>query len=56
MEQRGVVFDSDILKLRDNNLSMYLFDPEGNKIEITQVGTDSPHYMFEKEFSRLNRI
>src|SRR5258708_31671562 len=44
MEQRGVVFDSDILKLRDNNLSMYLFDPEGNKIEITQVGTDSPHY------------
>ena len=34
MEKSGVVFSSDILKLRDNNLSMYLFDPEGNKIEI----------------------
>lgn len=47
MEKRGVVFDSDIMKLRDNNLTAYLFDPEKNKIEIVQTCLDSPHHKFE---------
>jgi lactoylglutathione lyase len=46
---KGVVFDSEILQMRDNNLAMYLFDPEKNKIEIVQTGTDSPQYAFQKE-------
>ena len=47
-EERGVVFDSEILKLRDNNLTIFLFDPEGNKLEIVQTQSDSPHKIFEK--------
>lgn len=46
-EARGVVFDSEILKLRDNNLTLFLFDPEGNKLEIVQTAEDSPHKQFE---------
>lgn len=46
-ESRGVIFDSEILKLRDNNLTLFLFDPEGNKLEIVETSKDSPHYMFE---------
>lgn len=48
MEERGVVFDSEILKLRDNNYTAYLFDPEKNKIEIMQIQSDSPHFEFER--------
>lgn len=47
MEGRGVVFDSEILSMKDHNLSAYLFDPEGNKIELVEVGSDSPHIKFE---------
>jgi lactoylglutathione lyase len=46
-EKRGVVFDSEILKLRDNNLTVFLFDPDGNKLEIVQTQPDSPHKKFE---------
>ncbi len=46
-EQRGVVFDSEILKLRDNNLTAFLFDLEGNKLEIVEVSPDSPHQKFQ---------
>lgn len=46
-ENREVVFDSEILKLRDNNLTVFLFDPEGNKLEIVQIQPDSPHENFE---------
>lgn len=46
LEEKGVIFDSEILKLRDNNLTMFLFDPEGNKIEIVETSDDSPHYKF----------
>lgn len=45
---KGVNFDSPILEMRDNNLAMYLFDPEGNKIEIVETGKDSPQYLFQK--------
>ncbi len=48
MEQRGVVFDSEILDTRDGNINVWLFDPEGNKLEIVQTSPDSPHYKFEK--------
>lgn len=48
LEQRGVVFDSDVLLMRDNNLAAYLFDPEGNKIELVQIMGDSPQYRFEQ--------
>ena len=51
MEQRGVVFDSEILKLRDNNLTVFFFDPEGNKLEMVQTQPDSPHYQFEKSIN-----
>ena len=47
MEGRGVVFDSEILSMKDHNLSAYLFDPEGNKIELVEVGPNSPHQEFE---------
>jgi len=47
MEANGVVFDSEILKLRDNNLTTFLFDPEGNKLEIVETSTESPHAKFE---------
>lgn len=48
MEERGVKFDSEILKLRDNNFTAYLFDPDGNKLELVQLTPDSPHYKFEE--------
>jgi lactoylglutathione lyase len=48
-ENRGVVFDSEILFLRDKNYTAYLFDPDGNKLEIVQVTSDSPHSKFEVE-------
>jgi len=48
MEERGVKFDSDILDTRDHNKNVWLFDPEGNKLEIVQSLPDSPHYEFEK--------
>lgn len=48
LEQRGVVFDSEILKMKDKNLAAYLFDPDGNKIEIVQIQKESPHFEFEK--------
>jgi lactoylglutathione lyase len=48
IEGRGVVFDSEILKLRDNNLTAFLFDPEGNKLEIVQTQPNSPHKKFEE--------
>ncbi len=48
MEERGVKFDSDILKLRDNNLTVFLYDPEGNKLEIVQTQPNSPHRKFEE--------
>src|SRR3989344_4165094 len=37
MEKRGVVFDSDILDTRDHNKNVWLYDPEGNKLEIVQT-------------------
>src|SRR3989344_2366246 len=48
MEQKGVVFDSEILDTRDNNKNVWLFDPEGNKLELVKTYPDSPHYKFEK--------
>ena len=48
MEERGVIFDSEILDTRDGNKNVWLFDPEGNKLEIVQTLPDSPHYKFEK--------
>lgn len=48
MEKRGIVFDSEILKLRDYNLTVFLFDPEGNKLEIVETQPNSPHKNFEK--------
>ncbi|KKQ26132.1 MAG: Glyoxalase/bleomycin resistance protein/dioxygenase [Candidatus Woesebacteria bacterium GW2011_GWA1_37_8] len=47
-EKRGVVFDSDILDTRDHNKYVWLFDPEGNKLEIVQTMPDSPHKKFEE--------
>ena len=47
MEERGVIFDSETLKLKDNNLTIYLFDPDGNKLEMTEVKPESPHARFE---------
>lgn len=33
--------------IRDNNFSAYLFDPDGNKIEIVQIQPYSPQRKFE---------
>lgn len=49
MEARGVVFDSEIMLMRDKNQAAYLFDPEGNKLEIVQVMPESANFMFEKK-------
>lgn len=49
--KNGVVFESEILNMRDNNLAMYLFDPEKNKIEIVQTGIKSPQFEFQKNIS-----
>ena len=46
-EKRGVVFDSDILDTRDHNKNVWLFDPEGNKLEIVETKSTSPHKKFE---------
>lgn len=48
MEGRGVIFDSEILDTRDRNINVWLYDPEGNKLEIVQTGLYSPHKKFEK--------
>jgi catechol 2,3-dioxygenase-like lactoylglutathione lyase family enzyme len=53
LETRGVMFDSDIMQMKDKNMAAYLFDPEGNKIELVQTMQDSPHYKFEK--TNLNK-
>lgn len=47
LETRGVKFDSEIMLMKDKNLAAYLFDPEGNKIEMVQTGEESPQYKFE---------
>jgi lactoylglutathione lyase len=47
LEEKGVVFETEILKLRDNNLTVFLFDPEGNKLEIVETKNDSPHFLFK---------
>lgn len=47
-EGRGVVFDSDILDTRDHNKNVWLFDPDGNKLEIVETHPESPHFKFEK--------
>jgi len=51
MESRGVLFDSEILKSRDNNLFSFLFDPEGNKLELVQILEDSPQYKFAESIN-----
>lgn len=48
MEDRGVVFDSEILDTRDHNKNFRLFDPEGNKLELVQTYPDSPHKKYEE--------
>lgn len=48
LEARGVKFDSEIMLMKDRNLAAYLFDPEGNKIELVQTKSESLHYEFEK--------
>ncbi len=53
LESRGVVFDSEIMKMKDQNLAVYLFDPEGNKIELVQTAPESPHFAFEKSKSLI---
>jgi len=47
-EGRGVKFDSEILDSRDYNKNVWLFDPEGNKLEIVETGKESPHFKFKK--------
>jgi len=47
-ENRGVVFDSDMLDTRDHNKNVWLFDPDGNKLEIVETRPESPHHAFEK--------
>lgn len=46
---KGVVFDSEILAMRDQNLAMYVFDPEKNKIEIVQTSDNSPQHTFQEK-------
>ncbi len=45
-ESRGVIFDSEIMLMKDKNLAAYLFDPEGNKLEIVQTMPDSQQSQF----------
>lgn len=45
-EKRGVVFNSEILDTRDKNKNLWLFDPEGNKLEITEISDSSPQYKY----------
>ncbi len=56
MEQRGVIFDSDILDTTDHNKNVWLFDPEGNKLEIVQILPDSPHYKFNKDMGIIKKF
>jgi len=49
LEEKGIAFDSEILTLRDRNLTAYLFDPDGNKIELVELQPGSPHKEFEKK-------
>lgn len=46
LESNGIVFDSEIIEMRDNNLAAFLFDPEGNKIELMQITAKSPQSEF----------
>lgn len=48
-EERGVTFDSEILDTTDGNINIWLYDPEGNKLEIVQILLDSPQYEFAKK-------
>lgn len=48
METRGVKLDSEIIVMKDKNKAVYLFDPEGNKIEMVQIMPGSPQYQFGK--------
>lgn len=48
LKLKGIIFDSDILSLRDNNLACFLSDPEGNRIELMQIQPGSPHKKFEE--------
>lgn len=50
-EGRGVIFDSEILDTRDKNINVWLYDPEGNKLEIVQTGPESPQQEFEESLS-----
>lgn len=50
LEQKGVSFDSEILNLKDNNKTAYFFDPEGNKLELTEISSESPQSEFQKSF------
>lgn len=52
MEERGVKFDSSILDTRDHNKNLWLFDPDGNKIEIVQIQPGSP----QKKFEQVNKL
>ena len=49
LNEKGVIFDSEILSMRDKNLAMYVFDPENNKIEIVETGVNSPQFRFQKK-------
>jgi len=49
LSQKGVTFDSEILDMRDKNQAAYLFDPEGNKIEIVQTSAESPQFAFQRK-------
>ncbi len=49
MEARGVVFETDIMLLRDGNLTCFLFDPEGNKLEMVQTMPGSDHDKYEQQ-------
>jgi lactoylglutathione lyase len=51
LESKGVVFDSGILNMKDKNLAAYLFDPDGNKLEIVQIQEKSSHYKFEEKLN-----
>lgn len=45
-EARGVVFDSEILLMKDHNLAAFVRDPDGNKLEIVQLMPESPQFSF----------
>jgi|GEM_PF-1461094 len=49
LEKKGIVFSSPIMKMKDENLAVYLFDPEKNKIELVQTDKKSPQFLFEQQ-------